>query len=90
MVEDHSDSETGNKSPLHGLICTHPSSRWKEANVLFNDVLNTCCFWLYGVKHMVKDHSESERGNPLSPRWLNFTISSKDYFIIICYIPQTG
>ena len=50
MVEDHSDSETGNKSPLHGLICTHPSSRWKEANVLFNDVLNTFCLWLYGVK----------------------------------------
>ena len=29
----------------------------KEGNVLFNDALNT---WLYGVRHMVKDHSDSE------------------------------
>ena len=25
------------------------------------------CLWLYGIKHMVKDHSDSERGNPLPP-----------------------
>ena len=34
---------------------------------------------LYGVGHMVKDHSDSERGNP---------INSKGSFI--CTIPQTG
>ena len=33
----------------------------KEGNALFNDALNT-----YGVKHMVNDHSGSERENPLS------------------------
>ena len=35
----------------------------KEGNVLFNDVLNTFYLRLYGVRHMVKDHSASERGN---------------------------
>ena len=37
---------------------------------------------------MVKDHSDSERGNPLPPHGLLFPISSKGYFI--CIIPQTG
>ena len=43
---------------------------------------------LYGVGHMVKDHSDSERGNPLPPHGLLFPISSKGSFI--CTIPQTG
>ena len=33
----------------------------KEGNILFNDVFNTFYFRLYGVQHMVKDHSDSER-----------------------------
>ena len=33
----------------------------KEGNVLFNDALNTFYLRLYGVTHMVKDHSYSER-----------------------------
>ena len=37
----------------------------KEGNVLFNDALNTFYLRLYGVGHMVKDHSDSERGNLL-------------------------
>ena len=36
---------------------------------------------LYGVGHMVKDHSDSERGNPLPPHGLLFPINSKGYFI---------
>ena len=32
---------------------------------------------LYGVTHMVKDHSDCERGNPLLPHRLLFPISSK-------------
>ena len=32
---------------------------------------------LYGVRHMVKDHSDSERGNPLPPHGLLFPINSK-------------
>ena len=60
----------------------------KEGNVLFNDTLNTCYLRLYGVRHMVKDHSDSEKGNPLPPHSLLFTINSKGSFI--CTIPQTG
>ena len=37
----------------------------KEGNVLFNDALNIFYLLVYGVRHMVKDHSDSERGNPL-------------------------
>ena len=36
-------------------------------SVLFNDALNTFYLRLYGVGHMVKDHSDSERENPLVP-----------------------
>ena len=32
----------------------------KDGNVLFNDALNTFYLRLYGVGHMVKDHSDSE------------------------------
>ena len=60
----------------------------KEGNVLFNDALNKFYLRLYGVRHMVKDHSDSEKGNPLPPHRLLFPISSKGSFI--CTIPQTG
>ena len=43
---------------------------------------------LYGVRHMVKDHSDSEKGNPLPPHRLLLSINSKGSFI--CTIPQTG
>ena len=32
----------------------------KEGNVSFNESLNTFYLWLYGVKHIVKDHSVRE------------------------------
>ena len=60
----------------------------KEGNVLFNDALNTFYLQLYDVRHMVKDHSDSDRGNPLLPHGLPFLINSKGPFI--CTIPQTG
>ena len=34
----------------------------------------------YMVSDMVKDHSDSERRNPLPPHWLLFPISSKGFF----------
>ena len=52
----------------------------KEGNVLFNDALNTFYLRLYGVRHMVKDHSDSEKGNPLLPHRLLFPINSKGFF----------
>ena len=39
---------------------------WKEGHILFNGALNTFYLRFYGVGHMVKNHSDSERGNPLS------------------------
>ena len=62
--------------------------RRKEGNVLFNDALNTFYLRIYGVVHMVKDHSDSERGKPLPSHGLFFQISTKGSFI--CIIPQTG
>ena len=49
----------------------------KEGNVIFNDALNTFYLRLYGVRHMVKDYSDSEKENPLPPHRLLFPISSK-------------
>ena len=57
----------------------------EEGNVLFNDTLNTFYLRLYGVGHMVKDHSDSERGNLLLPHGLLFLISSKGSFICITH-----
>ena len=76
-----------------GHICTFRpemiSDNWeRERNVLFNDALNTFYLRLYGVRHMVKDHSDSEKGNLLPPHGLLLSIDSKGSFI--CTIPQTG
>ena len=60
----------------------------KKGNVLFNDALNTFYLQLYVFRHMVADHSDSDRGNPLPSHMLLFPISSKGSFI--CTIPQTG
>ena len=51
----------------------------KERNVLFNEVTHFVTLIWHG--HMVKDHSDSEKRNPLLPHALLFTISSKGYFI---------
>ena len=59
----------------------------KEGNVLLNDALNIFYLRLYGVSHRVKDHSDSDRGNPLPPQHeLLFLISSKGSFI--CTTPD--
>ena len=56
---------------------------------IFYDVLNTFYVQLYDVRHMVKDHRDNERGNPLPPlHGLPFPISSKGSFIYT--ISQTG
>ena len=62
--------------------------RKRKEMILFNDALNTFYLQLYGVRHMVKDHSDSEKGNALSPHRVLFSINSKGSFI--CTIPQTG
>ena len=57
----------------------------KEGNILFNNALNTFYLWLYG-RHVVKDHSDIERENPLLPLHGLFFLISKQYFI--CTIPD--
>ena len=48
---------------INGLLIFHKETkrRKEEGYVLFNDALNTFYLRLYGVRHMVKDHSDSER-----------------------------
>ena len=59
--------------------------RKKGRNVLFNDALNTFYLLLYGIRHMVKDHSDSER-KPDAATWI--TLIRKGSFI--CIITLTG
>ena len=56
----------------------------KEGNVLFNDALNTFYLRLYGVKHMVKDHFDSEKGNSLPPHGLLFQLAAR----VLLYAPS--
>ena len=44
---------------------------------------------LYGVRHMVKDHSDSEKGNPLPPHRLRLSINSKGSFTCTDRITHT-
>ena len=67
-------------STLYNKVKTKFRQWRKEGNVLFNDALNTFYLWLYGVRHMVKYHTDSERGNPPPPHGLLFSISSKGSF----------
>ena len=53
----------------------------KEGNILFNDALNTFYLRFYGARHIVEDHTDSEKGNPLPPHGLMFPISSKVYYM---------
>ena len=52
-----------------------------------NDALNTFYLRLYGVRYIVKDHTNSERETPLPPHGLLFPITSKVFFMYI--IPET-
>ena len=45
---------------------------------LFNDILNTFYLWLYGVRHMVKDQIDSEKGNTLLPQGFFYKQHSTD------------
>ena len=81
MVQDHSGNRKRNLPlSLHGVR--------KEGNVLFNNILNTFYLEIDGLRHMVKVHSDNERGYPLLPHGLQYLISSNGSFI--CTNPQTG
>ena len=76
------------KWPPRNIVFGISSLIREGGDVLFNDALNTFYLRLYGVGDMVKDHSDSERINPLPPHRVLFPINSKGSFI--CIIPQTG
>ena len=52
----------GGEEDLH--VCVRLFQR-RDKSVSFNDRGNTFYFWLYDVRHMVMDHSDSETGNLL-------------------------
>ena len=56
----------------------------QQNNQLFDNAINTFYLQLYGIRHMVKNYSDSERENPLPPlHELLFPISKKGSFICI-------
>ena len=65
MVKGHLYSKRVNLLPPHGL--GRKEGR-KEGNVLFNDTLNTFYLQLYGIRHMAKNHTDSER-KPAATTW---------------------
>ena len=56
--------------------CVH----MKEGNVLFNNTIKTFYLRLYGIRHMMKDHSDSERENQLPPLHGLLFLISKAFF----------
>ena len=93
MFEDihfiYKQAPSDSKKKYRSYVILNKFACSKEENVLFNDAINTFYLLLYGVGHMVKDHSDSERGNLLPPlHGQLFSISSMGSFI--CTIPQTG
>ena len=48
----------------HGAMGRRIDPSWGGPIELFNDALNTFKLRLYGVEHMVKDHSDRKRGKP--------------------------
>ena len=54
---------------------------------MFYLMIHTFYLWLFGINHMVKDHRDSQRGNPLLPlHGLLFLISSNGTFT--CTVPD--
>ena len=56
----------------------------RERSVLFNDALNTFYLRLYGVRHMVKDHSDSEKGNPCRHIGYSYRLTAR----VLLYAPS--
>ena len=64
--------------PMYYVI-VKPSLLMKEGNILFNDALNTFYLRLYGVRHMLKDHSDSER-KPAAATWATLSDKQQGFF----------
>ena len=67
---------------------TLQETRKEESICLFNDTLNT--LWLYDIRdNIVKDQSDSERGNLLPPHGLLFPIGSGQVRLFNVHIQST-
>ena len=74
-----------------GLVCFRLQvQREKEREMFYLTTHSTHFIYGYMASDiiMVKDHSDSEKGNPLPPHMLLLSINSKGSFIST--IPQTG
>ena len=60
----------------------------REREMFYLTMHSTHFIYGYMASDMVKDHFDSEKGNPLPPHRLLFPINSNGSFI--CTIPQTG
>ena len=71
MIQRPETNQTDGLSHLTTAIeNTVLQSRKEGRKCLFNDAFNTFYLRLYGVRHMVNDHSDSKRENPLLPHGL--------------------
>ena len=57
---DNRDSSDGDDCGGDADNGNDPDEGRREGNVLFNDAFNTFYLRLYGIRDMVKDHSERE------------------------------
>ena len=63
--------------PLMVFLLLHNYIR-KEGNVLVNDALNTFYLRLYGVRHMIKNHSSREETHCHHYMGYSFLLSARD------------
>ena len=76
------------KQPTYGCVFFEVKVREKEREMFYLTTHSTHFIYGYMASDMVKDHSDSEKGNPLPPHRLLLSINSKGSFI--CTIPQTA
>ena len=77
-------TKTRHESARH---CTTDQGE-REREMFYLTTHSTHFIYGYMASDMVKDHSDSEKGNLLPPHRLLLSINSKGSFI--CTIPQTG
>ena len=72
---------------FHAVSCVSITLTTVHVCILFNDALNTFYLRLYGVGHMVNEHSDSEREETRIPTWATLSDWQQGF---ICIIPQRG
>ena len=73
-------SDTNNQQ----MCFAKPNMTRKEGNVLFNDALNTVYLRLYGVRHMVKDHSDRREETCCRHMGYSFRLAAR----VLLYAPS--